>query len=152
MNSLMDIGSADTAPWNIAEHKSEGSVILLRYRPDLKPYIGLDSHPQRLVILWDYEPSNSSGMPTDELNESMRDFEDRIVNSLDHDRVAIFAFALTKYGVREWHFYAGDISEIGGRINSALSDLPVLPIQLQVEDDPHWSELRAVYELCNELP
>ena len=144
----MNIPSAETSAWNIAEGKNEGKPSLIRYRPDLESYIGSPSYPQRLVIIWDYDIENVSGMPSEQLSEEMKSFEDAVVGALDPDRLAIFAFVLTNPGSREWHYYVSDVQEVGNRINSALSSFSKLPLHLQVEEDPEWEQMRAVYKIC----
>ena len=146
----MEIPSSETSAWNIAEGESEGRPRIIRYRPDLEPFLGSSNYPQRLVIIWDYEIDNSSGMPSENLSEEMKDFEDALVGALDPERLAILAFVLTNSGSREWHYYVSDIQEVGNKINSALSNFPKLPIHLQVEDDPDWEQVSAVYDICNQ--
>lgn len=144
----MEIPSAETDAWHLAEGEVEGKPSLLRFRPNLEPFLGLPTHDRRLAISWEYEQENTSGMPSDAQSDDMRAFEDAIVNALDPDRLAILAFTYTGDGFREWHFYVGDVDEVGSRINAALADFPELPIALEVQDDPDWDELRAVYEAC----
>ncbi|MCW1717508.1 DUF695 domain-containing protein [Pseudoalteromonas sp. A3] len=145
----MDIESADIASWNIADKKVNGTVGLIRYRPELHFLLGHTNYPKKLTIFWDFEQSNSSGLPSDAQIEEMRQFEDAIVPVLDDDRLAIFVFTYTFNGTREWHFYTNDISSVGERINSALSKFAKLPIEMQVETDERWSKLREVYDLCS---
>ncbi|MEZ9526994.1 DUF695 domain-containing protein [Enterovibrio norvegicus] len=144
----MEIPSAETSALNIAEGTNEGEPRLIRYRPDLEPFLGSSNYPQRLVIIWDYEIDNSSGMPSEQLSEEMKDFEDALVGALDPDRIAILAFVLTNAGSREWHYYVSDIQEVGNKINLALSSFPKLPLHLQVEGDPDWEQISVVYNIC----
>ena len=92
--------------------------------------------------------ANYSGMPTDPQAEEMRGFEDVIQSCVDEDRLGILAFVRTGDGTRAWYFYVSDIAEVGNRINAALE--PGLPVQLTVQDDPEWNELRNVYVACGE--
>lgn len=148
MGKDMDIESADIASWNIAESKVNGKPSLIRYRPDLQSLLGDRRYPKKLTIFWDYEQTESSGLPSSTQIEEMRKFEDAIVPILDNDRLAIFVFSYTLNGTREWHFYTNDINLVGEKINLSLSDFPKLPIEMQVETDTSWSKLREVYELC----
>ena len=143
----MEIPSADTDAWNTAEGEDGGKPSLIRYRPNLQNYLGDSRYPRRLVIIWEFDPNNSSGMPSNEQSDNMRVLEDAIVGTFDPDRYAILAFVFTKSGVREWHFYLNDVSEAGSRINDALSGLPKFPISIQVEDDDNWDALNEVFEL-----
>jgi hypothetical protein len=143
------IPSADGDAWNNAEGQSEALPIMLRYRPNLKDFLGDTRYPRLLKIYWDYEQTNTSGLPSDEQSNQMREFEDLIQSELDPERVAILAFIRTHSGTRQWNYYVGDTALLSQRINKALNGLPVLPIELQVQDDPNWEELRALIQKCN---
>ena len=145
-----DIPSAESDAWNIAEAMSQGKPLLLRYRPGLEVLLGDARYPKVLSIAWSYEETNSSGMPNDAQTEEMRDLEDSLQSCLDRDRTAVLAFVRTGSGIRTWYYYVSDVAEIGERINQVLD--PGLPIQLTVESDPEWQELRNVYASCNEEP
>ncbi|KKL01053.1 DUF695 domain-containing protein [Rheinheimera mesophila] len=145
----MEIPSSETAPWNLAEGDNNGLPRIIRYRPDLEPFIGIESHPQRLVIIWEYDTENSSGMPSDKQSDEMKAFEDVLASALDPNRLAVLAFILTSNGSREWHYYVSDIEEVGQKINNALSGFPKLPIHLQVESDPEWEQISIVYSICS---
>ena len=147
MGNNMNIPPADSDAWNTAEGKHDGKPSLIRYRPNLHSFLGDERYPRRLVVIWEFE-SNSSGMPSDEQSDDMREFEDAIVGALDADRCAVLAFVYTHSGIREWHFYLNDVNEAGSRFNESLSEFPKLPISLQVENDFNWDELRQVYALC----
>ena len=145
----MEIPSAETDAWNVAEGTDQGTPSLIRYRPNLQEYMGDNRYPRRLVIIWEFEKDNSSGMPSNEQSDNMRALEDAVVGVFDHDKYAVLAFVFTKSGIREWHFYLNDVDEAGARINNALSELPKFPISIQVEDDENWDALREVFEIVN---
>ena len=143
----MKIAAANLAPWNIAESDNGGMPRLIRYRTDLVPFIASSDYPQRLVIIWEYDADNLNGMPSTEQSETMKSFEDALVETLDSDRLAVLAFVLTCNGSREWHYYINRVDEVGLRINTALSEFPKLPIHLQVENDPEWEQISLVYQI-----
>ncbi len=143
----MKIAAANSAPWNIAESDNGGMPRLIRYRTDLAPFIARSDYPQRLVIIWEYDADNLNGMPSTEQSETMKSFEDALVETLDSDRLAVLAFVLTCNGSREWHYYINRVDEVGLRINTALSEFPKLPIHLQVENDPEWEQISLVYQI-----
>jgi hypothetical protein len=144
----LEIPSAENDAWDVAEGNVNGKPSLLRFRPNLKSFLGIPTHSQRLVITWEYGQDNSSGMPSENQSEDMRAFEDAIVNALDSDRLAILSFIYTNNGLREWQFCVRDIEEVGIRINAALADFPKLPISLEVQEDANWDELLSVYNSC----
>lgn len=144
----MKIAAANSAPWNIAESDNGDMPRLIRYRTDLAPFIASSDYPQRLVIIWEYDADNLIGMPSTEQSETMKSFEDALVETLDSDRLAVLAFVLTCNGSREWHYYINHVDEVGLRINTALSEFQKLPIHLQVENDPEWEQISLVYQIC----
>ena len=146
----MTIEAANSDAWSIAKGKNPEKPTVLRFRPSLKAFLGSESYPRRLAVVWRFESPDSSGMPSETQSSDMKDFEDLLIEALDPDRLAVLAFIFTSNGTREWHFYLSDVSEVGIRINKALSSVPKLPIDLNVEDDPNWDELRDVYQLCGQ--
>jgi hypothetical protein len=144
----MKIVAANADAWNIAKGKDPARPTVLRFRPSLKAFLGDENYPRRLTIIWKFDAADDSGMPTDTQSADMKDFEDLLIEALDPNRLAVLAFVFTASGSREWHFYLSDVSEVGIRINKALASVPKLPIDLNVDDDPNWDELRQVYQLC----
>ncbi len=148
MNST-DIPSADVAAWTIAEGEYLESPTVLRFRPNLAKHLGHPHYPRRLTITWEFgEAEEGDGQPSSEQLETLHEFEDSLIEALDHDRTAILAFVFTHGGNREWNFYIHDVEVVGERINALLSDRPGLPINLEVEDDAQWSEMANVLEGC----
>ena len=144
----MKIEAANTDAWNIAKGKNPERPTVLRFRPSLQASLGNEAYPRRLMIVWKFEPADATGMPTDTQSADMKDFEDMLLDTLDPDRLAVLAFVYTADGSREWHFYLSDVSEVGIRINKALANIPQLPIELTVEDDPNWEELGQIFQMC----
>ena len=140
---------ADSDAWNLAEGKFNECPSLLRYRPNLKNFLGHSDYPRRLTIVWEYEKKEgTNGLPTDDQSDAMREFEDALIGVLDSDRIAILSFIFTNNGIREWNFYIGDVQFVGEKINEALADKPGLPISLEVQDDPEWTEMANVLQNC----
>ncbi|MBK1884495.1 DUF695 domain-containing protein [Luteolibacter pohnpeiensis] len=91
---MKTIPHSDSDAWNIAEGESGGQPILIRYRPSLEEHLGDTRYPRRLTITWEFD-TNSSGMPSDQVADEMRDFEDVIDAALDPEMLAILAFVHT---------------------------------------------------------
>ena len=53
----------------------------------------------------------------------MGDFEDTIVAALDLDRLGVLAFVFTHTGAREWHFYVGDVDQVGAASRDGLGTI-----------------------------
>jgi hypothetical protein len=124
--------------------------MLLRFRPGLKEFLGDPRFSRRLQITWSYGGENLSGMPSEEDSEAMRPMEDRLVEALEAEQAGVLAFVHTHGGTRQWHFYIADSADLGALINQALSELPKLPISLEVEHDPKWGEMSKVLDSVRE--
>ncbi len=144
----VEVPSAETDAWNIAEATIEGKPSILRYRPELKAWLGDTRYPRILRIVWRYEETNATGMPSDDQSASLGDFENTLQSAFDKNRLAVLAFVLTGRGSREWNYYVADTDQVGEAINQSLE--PGLPIELSVQDDADWQELRLVYKSCGE--
>lgn len=104
-----------------------------------------------MVITWEYGDDDDSGMPDSEQESELSDFENRLNDALDPERIAILVFVFTSAGAREWGYYVGnDVDLIGERVNRALAGQPGLPIRLEVMDDPAWDNLRQLLEMFEE--
>jgi Family of unknown function (DUF695) len=146
MNNLNSLVT-DNDIWTIAEGPVNGDAnFLLRFRPNLQDFIATKKYNKRLTIIWNYEPVNSSLMPNDEDTALMTDVENALVDILENDLQAILAFVYTGDSQKEWHWYSSDIGETGNRLNEALSNFDVLPLELLSEDDPDWNEYNEVLE------
>lgn len=150
-NSPSEIPSAESDEWILAESVDPDSPMILRFRPNLEGALGDPRYPRRLVISWQYESADESGMPTEEQSDEMQAFEDTIVGALDPERFAILTFVVTGEEKREWHYYVDDVDEVAAIINEVLADTPELPISLEAEEDPNWEEFREVLGCCVEV-
>jgi hypothetical protein len=85
-------------------------------------------------------------MPGNEDSLAMTHMEDSLVPAIEGSRAGTLAFVFTHGGAREWHFYVSETANLGSIINEALADLPGLPIELLVADDPEWSEFAGLLQ------
>jgi hypothetical protein len=132
--------------WIGAEGRLDGRVKLLRFRPELRAFLGDDRYARRLQVTWSYVDDGSSGMPSAGESDAMRALEDRLVAALESARAGTLAFVTTYSGSRDWHFYVSAATDLGSLVNEALCDLPAAPIELQIEDDPQWAELANILD------
>ena len=139
MNKIPDI-SADDDAWTIAEGNVEGRPLLIRIRPDLVNFQGVENFPMKLTIRWTYGDDHDSGMPSDQQSEEMRNLEDDLVAEFEREDAGVLAYIYTACGMREWHFYFADIEIIQTAINAATNGKPKMPLEIEADEDPDWSE------------
>jgi len=146
MASLPVIPSADSDTWSLAEGSIEGRPSVIRFRPTLKEYLGDARYPRRLQITWTFQGDGQSGMPSSDESEAMESLEDLLVPAFERAEAGLLAFVFTHGGNREWHFYVSPSVNLGAVVNDALASSPAMPIKLNVEDDPEWSEFAGLLE------
>ena len=66
---------------------------------------------------------------------------------LRKDPVAVLTGIFTGAGERNWIFYTLSTHIFGKKINEALADMPLLPLEIYSENDPGWEQ----YDEMNEL-
>lgn len=140
---MLDIG--DT--WACAFGSSNGVPEVLRCRTNLASVVGCKSHSRLLRIIWRYEPTDASGLPSEDLVETMAVFENAIIAELERDLVAIFASMRVGNSIKEWDAYIADAQRACDRLNLALEAYDPFPIELTVEDDPSWGVYRSLLEM-----
>lgn len=136
----------DQEMWTAAEGENDGVPFLLRFRPNLQAFIATKKYNERLILLWNYDSNNNSLMPDEKEMELMEKVENSLVEILENDLQAILSFVYLGHNQKEWHWYSSDIAETGKRLNNALSEFDVLPIELSSENDPEWNEYNAVVD------
>lgn len=133
--------------WTIFAGEAEAGPIFVRCRSAQPSDADKELFSKLILIRWQYDPGDASGLPSPEDMATMEVFEERILDASESDAswgagVAV----ITHNGVREWQFYTPDVSVFETQFNEALRDLGPYPLELQVFDDPEWNafeEFRA---------
>ena len=63
------------------------------------------------------------------------------------DPVAVLTGVFTGGGERTWVFYTLSTHIFQKKINEALADLPLLPLEISAENDPGWDAYAEMEEL-----
>ena len=133
--SIQDVlGENDN--WYGAKASRGEFQILLRYRNKLEKKHAED-YPRLFQVYWDF-PKHSSGMPSNELSDEMRVFEDRIVEALEGDLSGILVAAITGGGYREWVFYSKSIDDFAKKLHNMPQNADPYPIQIETKEDVGW--------------
>ena len=121
----------------ISTNAQNGRVIIFRYARKFHATFDRASQPIRIIIVWKYQ--SESGQPITEEHRRMNELEDALDSVLDQDRFTTLALVSTGENLREWTYYAKSEDEFMGRLNYALLEKPVFPIEIHVARDPEWT-------------
>ena len=132
--------------WFTANDDNNGVPVVLQGRNTLNHLIGLASHSTLVRLVWKYEPAGTHGLPSDEEAERMARFEAAIVPALEAERICIFYCIFQQEGIKEWLAYCSSVDAAEEVLNVALMDHDEYPIELLAEDDPEWTDYKAMME------
>jgi len=145
--SFPEISANDDA-WSIAEAELNNRQLLIRFRPNLGDFGGRSNFPMKLRVIWTYGDDGNSGMPDIEQSDAMQVLEDDLVAEVERENTAILAFVYTSQGMREWHFYFAVLAELQTALDRASADKPGLPLEVDADEDPDWSEVLGLVASC----
>ena len=147
----MDMKSKEVASiikedqWTVAEHEVEDKPFILRYRDALLHVSDKSGYSQILIVNWEFADPHHYGMPKDDELQTVRQFEDYLVQTFEYDCHGVFALAITGGGTRSWFFYTSDVEECERRINEEIPHREEpYPLELTMEDDPEWEILNNI--------
>ena len=138
------MGSVNGIPSDGRWFLAKGKTSMIRARQDLLPAALGAGLNERVVVTWQCRNPLSSGLPSNTDYAEIKEFEGLIVRFLEDG--ALLAFVLTQDGAVNMNFYTSDTDWFVERLNEALEDKPVQPIELTSESDPDWTEYLAMLE------
>lgn len=137
---------AESGQWWTAPTQSEsGRLIMVTGRGDVKKFIDNPRFNIRVTVTWRYE-GDSMGMPDTSTSELMQQAQDCLEAAFTKDPVAVMTGIYTGDDERNWVFYTLSLNIFGRKINEALAELPLLPLEISAENDPEWNEYKEMSE------
>ncbi len=138
---MPEIGEWWTAP-AIAD---DGRDMMVSGRSDVATFRRNPKFKIRIEIVWAYD-ALPGGMPCDADAETMGQATDNLLEILHKDPVAVMTGIFTGAGERTWVFYTLSTNIFQKKLNEALADLPLLPLQITAENDPDWEAYQEMAE------
>ncbi|MGM9872676.1 MAG: DUF695 domain-containing protein [Muribaculaceae bacterium] len=138
---MPEIGEWWTAP-AIAD---DGRDMMVSGRSDVATFRRNPKFKIRIEIVWAYD-ALPNGMPCDADAETMGQATDNLLEILHKDPVAVMTGIFTGAGERTWVFYTLSTNIFQKKLNEALADMPLLPLQITAENDPDWEAYQEMAE------
>ena len=125
--------------WIISEGESEnGKLSVIRLREDLPTESEQAKLTNLVLITWNYQPKDESGMPSEKDAEKMERFEDLMDAGVVETGFGRLMTVFTGEGLKEWQFYTGDEEVFMQKLNETLGGEEVLPLEIEVFEDENW--------------
>lgn len=126
------------ALWFIAQGEDEGKPLIFRVRQERPEGISTDKYQHLLIVSWNYEPWNETGMPAQDQVTEMQFLENLLRAALEGPKQSFLTVVVTGNGVRELQWYSRDRAETMALVNKALSNHDPFPIQFIFQEDKAW--------------
>lgn len=123
-----------------------GLPMFIAGRDNIEEFIESGKFKERIEIYWKYK-SGYNSMPTDEEGKLMESVLETLRSTMEKDKLAILTGIYTGNGERTMVFYARTSKIFGERLNEALKDFEMLPIEIYVEIDAEWNEYKEMCEI-----
>lgn len=124
--------------WTSPQESESGRLILVTGRKDVDRFRKNPRFSIRVDITWKYE-GNPDGMPDYDTSVMMEKVTDALNAEFDRDPVAVMTGIFTGDDERDWVFYTLSTHIFGRKLNEALAELPLLPLEISCENDPDWA-------------
>lgn len=125
--------------FTVLSSDDEGRIVYVNGRLSLEEFRKSRKLSVRIELRLPYE-MGSDGMPTEETAELILQIEERIRPKMEKDKLAILTGNHIGGGVKYWVFYCRTERVFEERLNEALADLPLLPLEIDVDLDADWEE------------
>ena len=123
--------------WSIGQGRHQGKPLILRFRRGLGQKVDISKHPKMIRVEWHYA-TNGYGMPDSVTNKAMYRFEDRLINVVEKDLMAVLVLVMTNNGKRQWLFYSKSIPVFSKRLAELVREREPYPITIKSVNDPRW--------------
>ena len=91
-----------------------------------------------MEVSWKYE-GDATGMPDLATSQLMEQVQDALTETFRKDPVAVLTGIFTGDDCRDWIFYTLSTNIFGRKLNEALADFPMLPLEIYCENDAAWA-------------
>lgn len=125
--------------WTSPAQSESGRLVMVTGRRNVSKFRSNPKFNIRAEIIWRYR-GDSSGMPDQPTSELMEQVHEALVEAFRKDPVAVLTGIYTGDDERNWIFYTLSVNIFGRKLNEALADFPLLPIEVRCATDPDWEE------------
>lgn len=123
--------------WTAPTQSESGRLIMVTGRKDVRKFRENPRFSIRVEVTWRYG-GEADGMPDLATSRLMEQAQEALTHCFDKDPVAVLTGVFTGDDERNWVFYTLSTNIFGRKLNEALADMPVLPLEIYCENDPQW--------------
>lgn len=131
--------------WTAPTQSESGRLILVTGRKGVEKFRSNPRFNVRVEVSWNYA-GDAAGMPDLATSQLMEQVQDALAEVFRKDPVAVLTGIYTGDDRRDWVFYTLSTHIFGKKLNEALADFPLLPLEIYCENDAGWEEYDEMSE------
>lgn len=132
--------------WTTPAEDDNGNLLMVTGREDVDKFRNNIRFTIRVEISWKY--GGNAMPPENDGTAQLIEQTDTALRAIFHkDPVALLTGIFTGGGERTWVFYTISTHIFQKKINEALAPLPLLPLEITAENDPHWEAYAEMEQL-----
>jgi hypothetical protein len=139
------------ASGRIVQTWKDGQRILWTYVPELPAQDAQHALPWLTVLRWEYNGSDSEGMPTADENQHML-MLDVALGKIERPGFCVEGYRRIGAGLREFVFYIADRDKFLQEFNHCVANDRRYPITIMFYKDEEWTELRDLIDDFGDTP
>lgn len=124
--------------WTAPTQSETGRLIMVTGRKNVEKFRTNPRFNIRVEVSWKYE-GDATGMPDLATSQLMEQVQDALTETFRKDPVAVLTGIFTGDDRRDWIFYTLSTNIFGRKLNEALADFPMLPLEIYCENDAAWA-------------
>lgn len=124
--------------WTAPTQSETGRLIMVTGRKNVEKFRTNPRFNIRVEVSWKYE-GDATGMPDLATSQLMEQVQDALTETFRKDPVAVLTGIFTGDDRRDWIFYTLSTNIFGRKLNEALVDFPMLPLEIYCENDAAWA-------------
>lgn len=132
--------------WTSPAEDEKGRLLMVTGREDVDKFRNNKKFCIRVEISWKY---GGEGMPSEKDGTAMliEQADTELRRVFHKDPVAVLTGIFTGGGERTWVFYTLSTHIFQKKINDALSEMPLLPLEISAENDADWAAYNEMAEI-----
>jgi hypothetical protein len=130
--------------WKLLEVRQPDSEEIWMFRKNMgvAEIKGLKALPTLVYFTVQFDPKDSSGLPSKEDAKALYDFEEEAIPRVEKDGECVLVASVVKGGVKDHLFYVSDPDLFMQTLNTHRKALGAFKVSLEKHEDPMW----AVYD------
>lgn len=132
--------------FTVLSQDESGRLIYVNGRTDIAKLKKSGKYKIRIEITLPYE-GDESGMPVKEDAVMISNVHRALVEAVESDLLGVLTGNHIGGDAKYWVFYVKDEKVFQERLNDALAQFPILPLEFLCEPDPGWEEYLDMLEM-----